>query len=601
MRCVFSRKSGSKAILFIVVFILGIFSYYNLWNKNRIIVDAPSYYAYLPAIVIHQDLHLLYVDKDRDFYKDKVWFMRLPDKQILIKHPIGLSIALLPFFTLGHLYVLATGGTADGYSMPYQNACSLGVIFYLFLGLVFLRKFLLMHFKESTVTLCLLSIVLGTNLLWYSSFEGLMSHSITFSFLAIALYLYHEWLMTEKKWMLLIFSVAIGFLILIRPVSLLFLLYFFIYTLIEKQGLSSFIAWFKKHIKALLVSAVIIAAIASIQACYLRYATGHWLYDFYGEEHFVFNKPELFSLLFSFRKGVFVYCPILLFALAGFIMMYRRYKAFFYAGIIPIIAIAFILSSWWAWSSGISFGMRTMIDVYPLFCFPLCYAFQQLSTYNIFTKAFLYIIVPILIFFSLFQTWQYKNGLIHYDDMSKEAYFKGLFQTDKSDEWTDLLKPYDWERRIKGLDQIEYSKSFFNTLNQQQRVYLRASNIAFITVNSKAQNAMAALAKDYGANESFFIQHLKGDTITIQSNGKLFWSYKPYYEDATTASEAIAGPNEKFTYEYLHDAENQIIIKAINGKYISFADQWPFIIKADKDAVSKNEVFRYFLYDNKQP
>ena len=174
-----------------------------------------------------------------------------------------------------------------------------------------------------------------------------------------------------------------------------------------------------------------------------------------------------------------------------------------------------------------------------------------------------------MICLNLFQTWQYKNGLIHYDDMSKEAYFKGFFQTKLNSEWLDLLKPYDWERRIDGEAQIEYSSEYFNSINKKKGVYLRGSNLLYVAVNEKAQNAMGSLSKEQNANGLFFVEHLDDKTICIRSYSGLAWSLKSQFENVITASETNIGSTETFTFEYIDDDDDRIAIKAANGIYIS--------------------------------
>lgn len=208
------------------------------------------------------------------------------------------------------------------------------------------------------------------------------------------------------------------------------------------------------------------------------------------------------------------------------------------------------------------------------------------------------VLLTFFITLNLFQTWQYKNGLIHFDDMSKEAYFFGFFQTKASPEWVDLLKPYDWDRRMKGLPQRNYSKAYFENLNENNTISLRGSNLLYLVVNPQAQNAMGAIAKGVLAESKFAIQHLKGDTICIRSSNGLLWSVKSNYENAITATELLAHTTEKFTITYLNAEDNRIAIKAYNGKYVSIGAQWPFIIKANGDQLNKETTFRYFVIGN---
>jgi hypothetical protein len=593
-----NKHYSSWAIVFIFAFMLSIFFYFDLWKRNRIAIDAPSYYTYLPAAIIHHDLSLSYIDVNPEFYKNKVWFYTVENGKKLIKHPMGISVMLSPFFMIGHWIAGWIGSSQNGYSMPYQNAASIGVLIYLFIGVYFLRKLLLNYFSEKIVALTLITITLGTNLLWYASFEGLMPHAISFSLWCICLYSFFYWLKKGTPQLIFFFSVAFGCIVLIRPLSIVSILFFLIYGIISKGGMKAFVQFIQPKWMSVLIGIFFAFVIASLQLCYWKYATGKWLYDVYMDEHFVFTSPQILPFLFSFRKGVFVYTPVLIFALMGLIILFRKDRALFYSTSIFLSITVFLLSSWWAWSYGICWGMRPMIDYYGLLSLPLAYSFKCIANQKRIIMIAMFSVLTFFISLNLFQTWQYKNGLIHFDDMSKEAYFFGFFQTKASSEWVDLLKPYDWDRRMKGLAQRNYSKEYFENLNENNTISLRGSNLLYLVVNPQARNAMGAIAKGVLAESIFAIQHLNGDTICIRSNNGLLWSVKTNYDNAITATELLAHTTEKFTINNLNVDDNRIAIKACNGKYVSIGAQWPFIIKANGDEINKETTFRYFVIGN---
>src|SRR5262245_56602286 len=128
MKFIKSKRYSWPAIIFIFAFILSASFYFNLWSKNRITIDAPSYYAYLPAFLIHHDLHLNFVDESPAYYQDKIWFNKIEGYKRLIKHPMGVSILLSPFFIAADWITSLSGETRTGYSMLYQNALSVGVL-----------------------------------------------------------------------------------------------------------------------------------------------------------------------------------------------------------------------------------------------------------------------------------------------------------------------------------------------------------------------------------------------------------------------------------------------------------------------------------------
>lgn len=590
-----SHKKSFFVLLLMAVVMLFVLFKNDLWHRNRISLDAPSYYTYLPATFIHHDLKLKFIDADPAFFKDKIWYYTIENKQRLIKHPLGLSLSMTPFFLAGHMAAKLSGAEQTGYSMPYQNAISIGVLLYLFFGLFLLRKLLLLYYSDNVTAWVLLITLMGTNLLWYSSVEAFMPHAISFSFLCMALYQFHAWLLGGKRFDLLMFAFLFALIVLIRPLAITILVYFLLVGCLRKGGWRSFFQFLKNDLKGFVLALLLFCLLLSLQLCYWKYATGKWIYDVYIDEHFIFSSPQMLPFLFSFRKGLFVYTPLMLIAVLGLINMFKRDKALFYPTLLIMILSVYILSSWWAWSYGICWGMRPMIDYYSILSLPMGAGLVWMIERGTLRKVISTVFILLLIALNLFQSWQYKNGLIHFDDMSKEAYFKGFFQTSTGPEWYDLLKPYDWDRRMKGLDQIVYDRSLLNGLNEQQPIYFRASNLQFVSVNDRAQNMVAAYAKDVNEKELFFLQHLRNDTVCIRSSNGLLLSLVPELDNSLVARSLTPGVGEKFVLTSLDDDDNRIALKASNGRYLTSGGGWPFILKATSKEIGKEETFRFFL------
>lgn len=508
---------------------------------------------------------------------------------------MGISAALSPFFILAHITAKLTGTPQDGYSLLYQNFISIGVLLYLFIGLFYLRKTLLGFFSEKVTALTLICLVLGTNLLWYASFEGFMPHAISFSFLSISMYLFFKWLNSGNKGVLFFFAITLGLSVLIRPLTVTVIIYFFLVGIMAKGNLSKFLDFLKPQARAIILSSMIFAGIISLQFFYWKYITGSWIYDVYMDEHFVFSSPQMLAFLFSFRKGVFIYTPILIFAVLGLISLFKTNRPIFYGTIIIMPLTVFILSSWWAWSYGICWGMRPMIDYYSLLSIPLAAGFALVFSKSKAWSIITGVVVMLFLLLNLFQTWQYKNGLIHYDDMSREAYFKGFLQTKVTREWQDLLKPYDWERRMKGLSQVEYSREYFEESFKSKKVYLRSFNLQYISMNEKAQNAIAAYQKEVSGNSLFRIISVKGDTVSIISANGNFVSVSKEYDNILIAASAIPNAAEKFQIVYLGAEDNRIALKTLNNRYVAVSAIFPFLLYAKSVEIGPKETFRLFV------
>ena len=104
-----------------------------------------------------------------------------------------------------------------------------------------------------------------------------------------------------------------------------------------------------------------------------------------------------------------------------------------------------------------SFGLRAMIDVYAYLTIP----FTALISYffSIQSKLFKGLslgLLLILIALNLYQTDLYRKGVIHWDSMTKAAYFESFGEKWKSEKMEKLYKAPDYWNAKKG--KAEYSK-----------------------------------------------------------------------------------------------------------------------------------------------
>lgn len=571
---------------------------FNLWNSNRLQVDAPSYYAYLPAVFIHQDLKLNFIDQDHEYYYGKIWFIKSENGNRLIKHPLGVSLLLSPFFLLSHLFTFINGDEQTGYSPTYTNGVSIGVLLYLLAGLYFLQKILNNFGRSRAVAFTLITIVFGTNLLWYATFEGLMSHAISFSLLSVNLYSFFNWMSTQRGKMFYLFISSLAFLILVRPLSITLVLFYLLLIILNQPYIRVMISlfYFKKLQigLGLLLSFIIILP----QLFYWKFITGSWLYDVYQHEHFFFRDQEIINFLFSFRKGLFIYSPVLLLTILGMIKVYKINKPLFYSLFLFLSFTVYLLSSWWAWSYGISWGLRPMIDYYPLLCVPLTSSFEMLIRSRTIVKIGGGLLVFVFICFNLFQTWQYKNGLIHYDDMSKESYKIGLFQTTISPGWKDALKPYNWEKRLRGEKQIEYDAEFFQNLNLQNPVSIRTTDLLYLSLSKRTEFIAAAYTGKVTPSEYLFIKYLKNDTVVIKSSNGKFLSLKPHKHQILIADSDTVGTTEKFKIKVLNKDDNKFTLRGSNNMLIQVDGRFPHILRAVSTEPGSREIFRVFYVED---
>ena len=140
---------------------------------------------------------------------------------------MGMSILYSPFFFVAHAFALATDYPEDGFSEPYKVFLLLSAIFYLFIGLDFLRKILRHYqFSDSIIAIVILLLGLGTNLLCYSSQSGPMSHVYSFCLFAIFIYYTIKWYERQSAKNTLLLGISFGMITLVRPSNTVIIIFF---------------------------------------------------------------------------------------------------------------------------------------------------------------------------------------------------------------------------------------------------------------------------------------------------------------------------------------------------------------------------------------
>jgi hypothetical protein len=154
-------------------------------------------------------------------------------------------------------------------------------------------------------------------------------------------------------------------------------------------------------------------------------ASGHWIISAYGDLGFTWTTPHVAGVLFSPRKGLFFWAPLLLAAVAGLAWLppaLRQWRA----PILVVLAIdTYLIASWWDWQFGASYGHRGFVDVYPLLAPGLAAAFARVPAGPVIRAAAAAAVI-LLCALSIFQMLQYWHGVMPMSDVTWEQY-KALF------------------------------------------------------------------------------------------------------------------------------------------------------------------------------
>ncbi len=189
------RWMSAVMIAFILAFMTVNMLNVRHWKQEQRVIewDAISYYAYLPAAFIYNDLSLGFTEGYTGTHKFVFWPEKSPTGKNVIKTTMGLSLLWLPFFGAAHLAANITGADSGGYSEPYKFFLLVSALFYLLIGLVYLRKILLAGVSDAVAALVMAGFAFATNLYWYSLFQSTMSHVYSFALITAFIWYSMKW------------------------------------------------------------------------------------------------------------------------------------------------------------------------------------------------------------------------------------------------------------------------------------------------------------------------------------------------------------------------------------------------------------------------
>lgn len=428
-------QSKFLTLLFAGLLVLAIvFRWINHGWEHIVDSDGRGYFAYLPSIFTYFDLDFRYFFSGKlNVPADYTYnFLFIIDGHYVIKYPPGVALLLSPFYLVATILSFVLGFETTGYSFFYQIFVSLAAISYCVFGVRNIHEIFRRYNVGSNISLwIILSLVFGTNLLVYVIHEPSMSHVYSFAAVSAFILYLKRWVDGEPAKNLLISALFLGVTILIRPVN--GIVVFAVLLLFNNSDeFNGFIRKLIGNIPLLLKCALISSLIIFIQPLLWYLENGHWYVWTYLGESFKWDHPEIEKVLFSFRKGWLLYTPLMLLLIPSLIAMIVRKEIVKLVGFIVFWTFAiFMISSWWCWYYGGSFGQRAFIEFYPIAALSFIPLLLLIKEKTVLLKIF--ILVCVLV--NIIQSYQYRNNILHYDSMDKKKYFDVFLRTGKKYEW----------------------------------------------------------------------------------------------------------------------------------------------------------------------
>lgn len=395
--------------------------------------DARGYYAYLPALFIYGDPQFGFFDSIERKYPRKNLYYDYRQKTTsgtVNKYFAGTALAELPFFLAGHALAGLSGEDADGYTRFYFICINAGAVVYAFFILYYMALILRRYgVSDRLIAFIIPVLAFGTHMYLYTLMDPGMSH--IYSMLFFAMFMHYAFRYFDAPGLINLYRLAIllGIIILIRPSNamILFALPFLAGSADRLKMGFKFL--FKKPVH-FIGCIVTVMLIAGIQLLWYRAATGQFFVYSYSAERFYFDKPHIIEILFSYRRGLFLYTPVLLISLAGLFILYRKNGAW------PVVTLTgflmlviYVLSCWWMWWYGGGFSGRVFVEYMPFFFILLGLMLEQ-TTGKRAGKA-LQILLVVLTLICQIQIYQYRHYHIHWDSTTKELYWENFLRIDK--------------------------------------------------------------------------------------------------------------------------------------------------------------------------
>jgi hypothetical protein len=393
--------------------------------------DGVGYYAYLRSPLIDHNFQFAsdYPDPKNEIlsiYLD-AHFVQNPTTRtghIPNFYAVGPAILWLPTIAITHAAVLALDRVgfhiaADGHSRAYIVALSFTTALYAFLGLWLAMRLARKYVDERWAFWAALGLWLASSLTLYIYFYPSSSHA--HSVFCAALFLWYwdrtRGTRTPKQWLAL--GLIYGLLVDVYYPNFVYSLAPALEVLVVRasdlRGAKERISEATRDVRSYLLYGV-----GALLALLPTFITRTIIYGnplsvgVYGNVPWRWASPMFGQVLFSTNHGIFVCTPILILAVVGILLLWRK-KPEIGAPCVAISAAFYLLISLYPWWYGaFSFGNRLFISLTPIFILGLAFAFQCASELWGSARSASWRVVPLvclLILWNLGLAYQWSVGM----------------------------------------------------------------------------------------------------------------------------------------------------------------------------------------------
>lgn len=345
--------------------------------------DEIEYFSYLPSLLLDHDLNFrnqyeYFCGRDpqdcvASRFRETFLDLKTPTGLQINFGPIGTAVLWLPFYLVAHLFAVAAHNfnpafAANGVSPPYIVAIAIGSLFWGWLGMYLSYRIARSYFDEALALGAALVILFATNAVYYIYVAPAFSHAA--SLFASALFVYVWWRTRESRaggnwlhWFAL--GASGGLMTMVREQEGVF----FVIPLVEGI-LLAYNVWRKNGKRAVLgkwiAGAAVMAGGAFLvflpQLLVYRVLNGNLLPARNVTDKFTWNGSHIPDILFSNFHGLFTWTPVVLLAVIGLVLLWRKDKLLAAAFLVAFAAETYLLGSFSTWFGGAAFGGRRFVN-----------------------------------------------------------------------------------------------------------------------------------------------------------------------------------------------------------------------------------------------
>jgi hypothetical protein len=365
-----ARRTTGIAVVTIVLLVLGSCI---LLDRPLVRGDGLAYFMWLDSLARDADLNLA---------NQAIKFASLNTYQVFVYEKTGRlasvfafgnALMLVPFYWLGMLAdKLPAFHVNDAYFVQHQGTTfaysffpMLGTNLYA-LAAVLLAFFTARRMASTLVSmLAALALFFGTPLWYYSTVEPLNAHVCGTFVVSLLLCLFARWCLPQhplshkhEQWLWVAIGLAAGLATLVRWQLALCVL---------PLGLA--LLWQKRPRLLIPLALGFLAVAWLVPYAWWRMFGSPWVIPAAEQNRasFLVWPAYLWQVLFSGKKGLFVWAPATVLAVLGWITLYGKHRMLSVTLTAMFVLQVLMNASVYDWWAGWGFGMRRMIELYPAF------------------------------------------------------------------------------------------------------------------------------------------------------------------------------------------------------------------------------------------